>query len=156
VDYAHNPASYEALSGFVKNWPGRRVGVIGGPGDRRDDDFITLGKLAGQMFDDIIVKEDDDTRGRPRGDAAKWILHGLEEVTIAANYQTILDETEAINTALDTAVEDSLVVILPESVSRAISLIKARHPLPQTTLGSQGGGEPQLPPEVDEYAEVHH
>lgn len=67
VDYAHNPASYEALGGFVKNWPGRRIGVVGGPGDRRDEDFITLGKLAGQMFDEIIVKEDDDTRGRPRG-----------------------------------------------------------------------------------------
>jgi cyanophycin synthetase len=39
VDYAHNAASYEALGGFVKNWPGRRIGVVGGPGDRRDDDF---------------------------------------------------------------------------------------------------------------------
>ena len=36
VDYAHNPASYEALGGFVKNWPGRRIGVVGGPGDRDD------------------------------------------------------------------------------------------------------------------------
>jgi cyanophycin synthetase len=156
VDYAHNPASYEALSGFVKNWPGRRIGVVGGPGDRRDDDFITLGKLAGQMFDEIIVKEDDDTRGRPRGDAAKWIVHGLEEVTIAASYHTILDETEAINTALDTAVENSLVVILPESVSRAISLIKARHPLPSTNLVGQEGGNGSTPgPEVDQYVEVH-
>lgn len=156
VDYAHNPASYEALSGFVKNWPGRRIGVVGGPGDRRDDDFITLGKLAGQMFDEIIVKEDDDTRGRPRGDAARWIVHGLEEVTIAASYDTILDETEAINTALDNAVENSLVVILPESVSRAISLIKARHPLPQATLTRQGGdhGAPPLP-QVEQYLEVH-
>jgi cyanophycin synthetase len=156
VDYAHNPASYEALSGFVKNWPGRRIGVVGGPGDRRDDDFITLGKLAGQMFDEIIVKEDDDTRGRPRGDAARWILHGLEEVTIAASYHTILDETEAINTALDTAVENSLVVILPESVSRAISLIKARHPLPQTNLAGQQGSNGASPlSEVDQYVEVH-
>jgi cyanophycin synthetase len=156
VDYAHNPASYEALSGFVKNWPGRRIGVVGGPGDRRDDDFITLGKLAGQMFDEIIVKEDDDTRGRPRGDAARWILHGLEEVTIAASYHTILDETEAINTALDTAVENSLVVILPESVSRAISLIKARNPLPQTNLAGQQGSNGASPlSEVDQYVEVH-
>ncbi len=156
VDYAHNPASYEALSGFVKNWPGRRIGVVGGPGDRRDDDFITLGKLAGQMFDEIIVKEDDDTRGRSRGDAAKWIVHGLEEVTIAASYHTILDETEAINTALDTAAENSLVVILPESVSRAISLIKARHPLPQTNMADQGGKDGAIPlPAMDQCIEVH-
>ncbi|MFM7471126.1 MAG: cyanophycin synthetase [Nodosilinea sp.] len=140
VDYAHNPASYEALSGFVKNWPGQRIGVVGGPGDRRDDDFVTLGKLAGQMFDEIIVKEDDDTRGRPRGDAARWIVHGLEQVTITANYHTILDETEAINTALDRAPDGSLVVILPESVSRAIALIKARNPLPQDGLTTNGHG----------------
>ncbi len=154
VDYAHNPASYEALGGFVKNWPGRRIGVVGGPGDRRDEDFITLGKLAAQMFDDIVVKEDDDTRGRPRGDAAKWIIHGIEEVTDSATYRTILDETEAIGATLDTAPDDSLVVILPESVTRAIALIKARNPLPLMAAGLNGaagiGAEP-----TDQYAEVH-
>lgn len=155
VDYAHNPASYEALSGFVKNWPGQRLGVVGGPGDRRDDDFITLGKLAGQMFDDIIVKEDDDTRGRPRGDAARWIVHGLEQVTLSASYRTILDETEAINTALDTAPDGSLVVILPESVSRAIALIKARCPLPQDGLTTNGNGAGVALSGVDQYAQVH-
>jgi cyanophycin synthetase len=158
VDYAHNPASYEALSGFVKNWPGQRIGVVGGPGDRRDDDFVTLGKLAGQMFDEIIVKEDDDTRGRPRGDAARWIVHGLEQVTITANYHTILDETEAINTALDRAPDGSLVVILPESVSRAIALIKARNPLPQdglTTNGHGAGSSEAGLSGVDEYVQVH-
>lgn len=155
VDYAHNPASYEALSGFVNNWPGSSIGVVGGPGDRRDEDFVTLGKLAGQMFGEIIVKEDDDTRGRPRGDAARWILHGLEQVTIAAHYRTILDETEAINTALDTAPDGSLVVILPESVSRAIALIKARNPLPQDGLATNGQGAGGTLTGVDEYAQVH-
>ncbi len=155
VDYAHNPASYEALSGFVNNWPGPSIGVVGGPGDRRDEDFVTLGKLAGQMFGEIIVKEDDDTRGRPRGDAARWILHGLEQVTIAAHYRTILDETEAINTALDTAPDGSLVVILPESVSRAIALIKARNPLPQDGLATNGQGAGGTLTGVDEYAQVH-
>ncbi|MFQ4138862.1 cyanophycin synthetase [Nodosilinea sp. PGN35] len=159
VDYAHNPASYEALGGFVKNWPGKRIGVVGGPGDRRDDDFITLGKLAAQMFDDIIVKEDDDTRGRERGDAAKWIVHGIEEGASQASYRTILDETEAINTALDGAEDDSLVVILPESVTRAIALIQARNPLPPIGSGLNGPGLNGLsvsdPPPIDQYAQVH-
>jgi cyanophycin synthetase len=153
VDYAHNPASYEALGGFVKNWPGKRIGVVGGPGDRRDEDFITLGKLAAQMFDEIIVKEDDDTRGRARGDAAKWIVHGLEEVPGAPGYQTILDETEAINTALDSAPDDSLVVILPESVTRAIALIQARNPLPQRNPGLNGAVA--VPQGSDRLAEAH-
>ncbi|MBD1866570.1 cyanophycin synthetase [Cyanobacteria bacterium FACHB-471] len=133
IDYAHNPASYEALGSFVNNWPGECIGVVGGPGDRRDEDFITLGKLAADIFDRIIVKEDDDTRGRPRGDAAALIVQGIQEGGSDRPYEVILNETEAVNTALDSAPSGGLVVILPETVSRAISLIKARHPLQQPT-----------------------
>ena len=129
VDYAHNAHSYEALSSFVRNWPGERIGVVGGPGDRRDQDFITLGNLSAGMFDRIVVKEDDDTRGRPRGDAAEWIIQGIRQVKPEARFETILDETSAIETTLDSAPLNSLVVILPESVSRAIKLIEMRHPI---------------------------
>jgi cyanophycin synthetase len=127
VDYAHNPASYEALGSFVRNWnTGERIGVIGGPGDRRDEDFVTLGKLSAEIFDYIIVKEDDDTRGRARGSAADLIIQGITQINPNCRYQSILDETSAINQALDTAPDNSLVVILPESVNRAIKLIKLR------------------------------
>lgn len=129
IDYAHNPHSYEALSGFVRNWPGERIGVVGGPGDRRDEDFILLGKLAAQMFDRIIVKEDDDTRGRPRGDAAALIIKGIQQAKPDSRYESILDEITAVNTALDTASTGSLVVILPETVTRAIALMEARRPI---------------------------
>ncbi|MEA5516126.1 cyanophycin synthetase [Nodularia sp. UHCC 0506] len=127
VDYAHNPASYEALGSFVRNWTtGERIGVVGGPGDRRDEDFVTLGKLSANIFDYIIVKEDDDTRGRSRGSAADLIIEGITEVNPNCRYESILDETAAINKALDMAPDKSLVVILPESVNRAIKLIKLR------------------------------
>ena len=129
VDYAHNPHSYEAVGGFVRNWPGERIGVVGGPGDRRDEDFVTLGKLAAEIFDRIIIKEDDDTRGRPRGEAAQLIAKGIIQVKPDRPYETILDETEAINKGLDIASSGSLVVILPESVNRAIRLIEARGPI---------------------------
>ncbi|MBW4578013.1 MAG: cyanophycin synthetase [Tildeniella nuda ZEHNDER 1965/U140] len=128
VDYAHNAHSYEALGGFVKNWPGERIGVVGGPGDRRDEDFVTLGKLSAQMFDRIIIKEDGDTRGRPSGEAASLITEGIVQAKPDARYETILDEVTAIQTALDAASLNGLVVILPESVTRAISLIEARRP----------------------------
>ncbi|KAF3888820.1 MULTISPECIES: cyanophycin synthetase [Nostocales] len=127
VDYAHNPASYQALGAFVRNWTsGDRIGVVGGPGDRRDEDFVTLGKLAAEIFDYMIVKEDDDTRGRQRGSAAELIVRGIKEFNPDCKYEVILSETEAINKALETAPDNSLVVILPESVSRAIRLIRAR------------------------------
>ncbi|QOV24632.1 cyanophycin synthetase [Anabaenopsis elenkinii] len=127
VDYAHNPASYEALGSFVRNWTtGERIGVVGGPGDRRDEDFVTLGKLSAEIFDYIIVKEDDDTRGRSRGSAAELITNGITQVNPNCRYESVLDETTAINQALDMAPDNSLVVILPESVNRAIKLIKLR------------------------------
>jgi cyanophycin synthetase len=134
VDYAHNPHSYEALGAFIRNWPGERIGVVGGPGDRRDEDFVTLGQLSAKIFDRIIVKEDNDTRGRPRGDAAQLILKGIEQSGQTVPVETILDETSAINTGLDSAPKGGLVVIFPESVSRAIDLIETRHPQPELNL----------------------
>lgn len=131
LDYAHNPHSYEALSGFVRNWPGERIGVVGAPGDRRNEDFITLGRLSAAMFDRLIVKEDFDTRGRSSGEVADFIVEGIRQIQPNMRYEVILHETEAINTALDNASQGSLVVILPESVRRAIQLIATRCPSAQ-------------------------
>jgi cyanophycin synthetase len=131
VDYAHNAASYEAVGAFVRNWPGERIGVIGGPGDRRDEDFIELGKLSAKIFDRIIVKEDDDLRGRSSGEAAELICKGISQENPNCQYEILLKETDAINMGLDQAAPGGLVVILPESVTRAITLIEARHPLPE-------------------------
>ncbi|NCQ85840.1 MAG: cyanophycin synthetase [Microcystis aeruginosa W13-18] len=128
IDYAHNPAGYEAVGGFVGNWSGEKVGVIGGPGDRRDDDLILLGKLSAQMFDRIIVKEDNDTRGRRRGEVADLILRGISQENVSMRPEVILDETEALEKALSTVSEGGLVVIFPESVTQAIDLIEKHQP----------------------------
>lgn len=129
VDYAHNPAGYEAVGSFVKNWTGPTIGVVGGPGDRRDDDLVDLGRLSATFFDNILVKEDDDSRGRPAGSAADLIVQGITQANSSASYSIQLDETEAIKWALDHAPNDALVVIFPEQVSRAIALIEARNPI---------------------------
>jgi cyanophycin synthetase len=124
LDYAHNPASCQALGEVVRNWNGERIGVVGGPGDRRDCDFIELGELSAQMFDRIIIKEDYDTRGRQRGEVADLIREGIRRYDADADYETILDETRAIQIAMDEAPDGCLVVVLPESVNRALSLIQ--------------------------------
>ncbi|NDJ15880.1 cyanophycin synthetase [Myxacorys almedinensis] len=130
VDYAHNVHSYEALGGFVQNWTtGERIGVVGSPGDRRNEDLVMLGKLSAGIFDRIIVKEDNDTRGRDRGDAANWIQLGITQAKPDARCEVVLDEATAVRAALDDAPPGSLVVILPESVNRAIQLIEERHPI---------------------------
>ncbi|NER21026.1 MAG: cyanophycin synthetase [Symploca sp. SIO1C2] len=149
VDYAHNAAGYEALGGFVRNWPGERIGIVGGPGDRRDEDFIELGRLSAKIFDRIIVKEDYDLRGRPSGEAAKLISKGIIQQKPDCRYEVILQETDAINTGLDQAAIGGLVVILPETVGRTISLIEERRPLPENgTSPIVGSIKPELQPPV--------
>ncbi len=126
IDYAHNPHGYEAVGSFVRNWEGQKIGVIGGPGDRRDEDLILLGKISAQVFDSIIIKEDDDKRGRQPGETADLIAKGIFQENPNVKYETILSETEAIETAFNSAEKESLVVVFPESVSRAIDLTKKR------------------------------
>lgn len=145
IDYAHNPHSYQALGGFVQNWTdGERIGVIGAPGDRRDEDFVQLGHLSAGLFDRIIIKEDDDNRGRDRGNTAEFIVQGVKETKPDARYEVVLDETAAIETALDSASPGSLVVILPESVTRAIKLIEARNAVQVMTPVANPNGQENL------------
>ncbi len=148
VDYAHNAASYEAVGGFVRNWSGERVGVVGGPGDRRDEDFINLGRLSADIFDRIIIKEDADRRGRPSGEAAELICKGILETNPDSNCEIILDETEAINTALDRVASGGLVVVFPEKVSGTIRLIEERRPLPENGYQPPGDAQVDLQPSV--------
>ena len=79
------------------------------------------------------MKEDDDKRGRASGEVANLIVKGINQVEEASGesfaYQIQLNEADAVNSALDNAPEGSLVVVLPESVSRAISLISAKGPV---------------------------
>jgi cyanophycin synthetase len=142
VDYAHNPAGYAAVGCFVKNWSGPTIGVVGGPGDRRDQDLIELGALSAQFFDHIIVKEDDDGRGRAWGDVAELIVQGIHAADESASYSILLNESEAIEWALDNTTQNALVVIFPDNVSRAISMIMARNPIP-TDLMSVSPESPQ-------------
>ena len=55
---------------------GRHIGVMATAGDRRDEDIVELGRVAARYFDEIIVREDENNRGRPRGDTAALIAAG--------------------------------------------------------------------------------
>lgn len=126
VDYAHNPHGYQAVGGFVKNWQGKRIGVVGGPGDRRDEDLILLGKISAEIFDQIIIKEDEDPRGREPGEVADLISKGICQANPNMMYELILQEAAAIESALNRATSNNLVVVFPDKVNQAINLIKQR------------------------------
>ncbi|MEN9566646.1 MAG: hypothetical protein RLZZ69_1842 [Cyanobacteriota bacterium] len=126
IDYAHNPHGFKAVGDFVRNWQGSKIGVVGGPGDRRDEDLILLGNISAQIFDQILIKEDQDPRGRKLGEVAEIIQKGVYQIGADKTHEIILDETEAINKALNQAQKGSLVVIFPEKIASAINLVKQR------------------------------
>src|SRR5690606_33647507 len=64
VDYAHNAAAVSAIVELARALPARRrIGVVTVPGDRRDQDIRAVGRVAARL-DRLIVKEDEDRRGR--------------------------------------------------------------------------------------------
>ena len=67
LDYGHNPAAVQAMADLVgraRVSSGRRICVLAGPGDRRDEDMREMARIAAKAFDHIILRRDDDLRGR--------------------------------------------------------------------------------------------
>ncbi len=126
VDYAHNPAGFQAIAEFIQKWEGEAIGVIGAPGDRRDEDILELGQLAAKMFKLIFIKEDKDLRGRAPRVVADLLRQGVAAIDANIPCITILDEEEALVAALDSAPQNSLVVVFPDKVDSAIGIIEAR------------------------------
>ena len=40
------------------------------PGDRRDEDYDEMGRLAAPHFDHVILRDDEDLRGREPGEVS--------------------------------------------------------------------------------------
>ena len=78
------------------------------------------------MFDRIFIKEDKDLRGREPRVVANLLRQGIAEINDDIPCITILDETEALTAALDSAPQSSLVVVFPDKVDSAIAIIEAR------------------------------
>jgi cyanophycin synthetase len=114
----------EALQRFVAKFPNKtKTGVIGGTGDRRDDDLLLYGRIAAQMFTNVIVREDDDLRGRAPGDATRFVIEGVKSVKPDMPIKEISDAPAAINYAMSHARKGELLVILADNVGRAVELV---------------------------------
>ncbi len=71
LDYCHNVAGLESMADFVKRMDAdRTIAMIALPGDRSDDDITAFGRLAAGTFDEIVIREDYNPRGRRRGEVA--------------------------------------------------------------------------------------
>jgi cyanophycin synthetase len=125
VDYAHNAAALTGLFELVGRLDGaRRVGVLAGPGDRRDDDLRTLGRLAASL-DYAILKEDADLRGRAPGETVGLLREGLIEGGMAPSaIEEVRGEPEAVARALELIGERDLAVILAVDVPAVLAQLR--------------------------------
>jgi cyanophycin synthetase len=121
LDYAHNSAGLEALGEVVtglRHRYKRTLGVLSIPGDRRDEDIVGLGRIAGGIFDELYFREDPGTRGRPRGEVMKLLEQGaIEGGAQPERVHLIATEEGATGAALMAARPGDLLIITPTDVN---------------------------------------
>lgn len=124
LDYAHNPHGVRALGKFVKTFEATtRIGIITGVGDRRNEDIIALGEEAAKIFDEIIIRYDDDMRGRTREELDSLLVAGIRRVNFNTPIAYFGHECEAVEKALQLRKPGSLIVMLIDKVQVATDCI---------------------------------
>ncbi len=130
LDYCHNVDGMRRLAEFVelmmagqdgKQRHSRAIGVIGMPGDRRDEDHSEYGRIAAHAFDEVIVREDRNRRGRKAGESAELVKSGVEKGMSergarSSEVKIMLDEQDAAIEAMHDARPGDLVMLCSDDI----------------------------------------
>jgi cyanophycin synthetase len=151
LDYCHNVDGMRRLAEFVDAMVrgkgatvgGRAIGVIGIPGDRRDDDHREYGRLAGHAFDSIVVREDKNLRGRRVGESAELVLQGIRQAQAQGARVTgaisVPNEQEAAAAGMAQARPTDLVVLCSDDISAVYKRVMAQSKTrPGGAIGAPG------------------
>src|SRR5438874_13767831 len=93
-----NPHALRAIQYAISQLrPRRAIGVVAAPGDRRDADIQELATVAANTFDWVIVREDDDPRGREPGEVAHLIAGTIAHARPSLPLTIIPDQAEAVD-----------------------------------------------------------
>jgi len=127
VDYAHNPDGYEKTIALAKKIKHKRlVGIIKSAGDRPENFVKELGKIAGQNFDLIYIKEpaSEKIRGRKPGKTSQLLKTGVLSTGFPEDKIRIIpDELEAVAHAMKTAEKGDLILIFSHKINHVIDKI---------------------------------
>jgi len=125
LDYAHNPAGIEALGKFLSQTKGNpKIGIISGTGDRRDTDIVELGEVCATVFDELIIRQDPELRGRTHEEIANLLIQGIEKRGKRSVTSMAVDERQAIISSIANAKKGSLITILSDDIENSIKLIE--------------------------------
>ncbi len=127
ADYGHNPDAILALARAIESMPAkRRLVVISGAGDRRDEDIRQQTEILGDAFDEVVLYQDACQRGRADGEVVALLRQGLAGAKRAKEVTEIQGEFLAIDAALARLEAGDLCLILIDQVDEALAHIAKR------------------------------
>jgi cyanophycin synthetase len=125
LDYAHNPAGMRALQKFIQKIDCTvKIGIIAGVGDRKVEDTMQIGSIAAEMFDEIIIRQDKNLRGRSEKELIDMLTNGINQYDPNKKTTVIPNEKEATTYAIKNAKQGSLIVICSDVVTEVLALIQ--------------------------------
>ncbi len=151
LDYGHNPAAVQALAELTSKLEcsGRRICVLSAPGDRRDEDIRDIARIAARSFDHLILRRDDDLRGRGSEEVPQMMQEELLQCGFPPEHvQVIPDEQAAIEAALRSAKRGDLLLVFADRISRSWKQVIYFNP------ESVEGSSPPSAPAKEEAADA--
>ncbi|MBS0513876.1 MAG: cyanophycin synthetase [Proteobacteria bacterium] len=130
MDYGHNAHAVGVMADLAGRLDvsGRRIVVVAGPGDRRDEDLVEIAGAVAGKFDHYIVRRDDALRGRDGDEVPRIIARALQDKGVPAiAITTIPDEQEAIATALKMGQPGDLLLVFADALARSWKQITKFH-----------------------------
>jgi cyanophycin synthetase len=125
IDFAHNASGYMGVEDYLQSVDAnKKIGIIAGVGDRRDEDIKECAKIAARMFDHIIIRQEKYLRGRTEDEIINLILEGIVSSGKNVTYEIIPKETEAIRHAINSAEEGTFITALSDVVTNAIEIVQ--------------------------------
>ncbi len=125
IDFAHNPSGYRGIEEYLSTVEAtKKIGIIAGIGDRRDEDIKECAMIAARMFDHIIIRQEKYLRGRTEEEIIGLIMEGITESGRNVTHEIISKEVEAIKHAINNAEEGSFITALSDVVSNAINIVQ--------------------------------
>jgi len=125
IDFAHNPAGYKGVEEFLSSVEAtKKIGIIAGVGDRRDEDIKECATIAARMFDHIIIRQEKYLRGRTEEEIIGLIMEGIAASGRTITHEIISKETEAIKHAINSAQDGTFITALSDVVTNAIEIVQ--------------------------------